>query len=301
MGSKNTANGEFALTANTIGMNNTAIVSGSLSKNTMGNGNTAVGSQALESNTTGSRNTASGIGALEEDTVGNLNTANGYNALYYSSGSNNIGLGANGGVYLTTGSNNIDIGNGGLPSDTGKIRIGTQGVQTGTSITGIYNVAVTGSAVVVNSTGKLDVPPSSARFKGEIKPMDKVSEAILALEPVTFHYKKEIDPESIPQFGLVAEEVEKADPDLVVRDSEGKIYSVRYDAVNAMLLNEFLKEHGKVQALEATITQLKSMVEKQQAANAQQQKQIEGLTTDLQKVSAQLEANKPAPAVVNNP
>ena len=120
--------------------------------------------------------------------------------------------------------------------------------------------------------------------------MDKASETILALKPVTFRYKHELDPNGIPQFGLVAEEVEKVDPDLVARDEQGKPYSVRYDAVNAMLLNEFLKEHRKVEQ------QRKDF----EAALAQQQKQIEALTAGLQKVSAQLEASKPAPQTVLN-
>jgi Chaperone of endosialidase len=127
---------------------------------------------------------------------------------------------------------------------------------------------------------------SSERFKDAIKPMDKASEAILALKPVTFHYKKELDPDGIPQFGLVAEEVEKVDPDLVARDANGKVYTVRYEAVNAMLLNEFLKEHKTVQEQGATIARL--------------QKQIEALTAGLQKVSDQLELNKPAPQMASN-
>ena len=128
--------------------------------------------------------------------------------------------------------------------------------------------------------------------------MGEASEAILALKPVTFRYKPEIDPKGIPQFGLVAEEVEKVNPDLVARDKEGKPYSVRYDQVNAMLLNEFLKEHRKNEEREATITQLKKEM---QATAAHQQKQIEVLSSGLQKVNAQLEANKPALQVVNNP
>ena len=123
--------------------------------------------------------------------------------------------------------------------------------------------------------------------------MDKVSEAILALKPVTFRYKKEIDTQRTPQFGLVAEDVEKVNPDLVIRDREGKPYTVRYEAVNAMLLNEFLKEHRKNEEQQTTITDLKSTV-------AQQQKQIEALSAVVQKVSAQLEASEPAPQVVNN-
>jgi trimeric autotransporter adhesin len=130
------------------------------------------------------------------------------------------------------------------------------------------------------------VAASSARFKDAIKPMDKASEAILALKPVTFRYKKEIDCKGIPQFGLVAEEVEKVNPDLVVRDKEGKPYSVRYDQVNAMLLNEFLKEHRRVEELEANA--------------AQQRQQIDALTAGLQKVSAQLEVGRPASQTVLN-
>jgi uncharacterized coiled-coil protein SlyX len=145
------------------------------------------------------------------------------------------------------------------------------------------------------------------RFKDDIKPMDKSSEAVLALKPVTFHYKKELDPDGIPQFGLVAEEVEKVNPDLVARDAEGKVYSVRYEAVNAMLLNEFLKEHRTVQEEQAAITQLKSTAAKQDTTAAEQQKEIESLTatvkeqaSQIQKVSAQLELSKPAPRTVLN-
>jgi trimeric autotransporter adhesin len=210
-------------------------------------------------------------------------------------------LGYNAGANLTTGDNNIDIGNDGVAGEANTIRIGTKGTQKATFIAGIRGATVGGGAtVVVNPAGKLGVAPSSARFKEEIKPMDKASEAILGLKPVTFHYKKELDPEAIPQFGLVAEDVAKVNPDLVVRDADGKVYTVRYDAVNAMLLNEFLKAHRKVEEQEATITQLKATVAKQEATAANQQKQIEALTAGLQKVSAQIEVTKPAPQVVNN-
>ena len=157
-----------------------------------------------------------------------------------------------------------------------------------------------GVAVKVNAAGQLGTAPSSARFKENIKPMDKASEAIHALKPVTFRYKHELDPEGVPQFGLVAEDVEKINPDLVARDDQGKVYTVRYEAVNAMLLNEFLKEHRKMEEQEATITQLKSGTSKQEAIIAKQQKQIEALATGLQKVSAQLETSKPAPQMVGN-
>ena len=179
------------------------------------------------------------------------------------------------------------LGNAG---EANTIRIGRPGTQTRTFIAGIRGVTVpSGVGVIVGSNNQLGtVQFLKARFKEAIKPMDKASEAILALKPVTFRYKKELDPDKIPQFGLIAEEVEKVNPDLVARDEEGKIMSVRYEAVNAMLLNEFLKEHQKVQGLEATIAQLKSRTGKQEAASAQQQKQIEALTEGLQKVSANL-------------
>ncbi len=164
-----------------------------------------------------------------------------------------------------------------------------------------------GVGVIVGTDGKLGTIVSSERFKEAIKPMDKTSEAILALKPVTFRYKPELDPKGIPQFGLVAEQVEKVNPDLVARDAQGKVFTVRYEAVNAMLLNEFLKEHRKVEQLEATIAELRSTAVKQEAINAQQQKGMETLATtvkeqaaQIQKVSAQLETSKPAPQVVLN-
>jgi hypothetical protein len=209
-------------------------------------------------------------------------------------------VGSNAGVNLTTGRNNIDIGNGGVAGESAKIRIGTLGTQNATFIAGISGVTVTGVGVVVSSSGQLGVAASSARFKQEIKPMDKASEAILALKPVTFRYKKELDPEGIPQFGLVAEDVEKVSPDLVVRDKNGEIYTVRYDQVNAMLLNEFLKEHRKgeqqdhkIQEQDATIAQLKSGMEALTATVKEQAGQI-------QKVGALLEASRPAPHVAEN-
>jgi Chaperone of endosialidase len=166
----------------------------------------------------------------------------------------------------------------GAAGEANTIRIGKQGTQKATFIAGIFGTAVSGSTVVVNSSGKLGVAVSSASFKEAIKPMDKVSEAILALKPVTFRYKEELDPDRIPQFGLVAEEVEKVNPDLVVRGEDGKVMTVRYEAVNAMLLNEFLKEHRNVAEQQSTIAQLKTTV-------AQQQKQIEALTATVRKVS----------------
>ena len=166
-------------------------------------------------------------------------------------------MGYSAGANLTAGDNNIDIGNAGVAGEAGVIRIGTIGTQTATFIAGIRGVPIIGGTEVgVNASGQLGVRASSARYKNAIKPMDKASEAILALKPVTFRYKHDLDPKGIPQFGLVAEDVEKVNPDLVARDDQGKPYTVRYEAVNAMLLNEFLKEH-KVQEQQATIIELK--------------------------------------------
>jgi len=190
-------------------------------------------------------------------------------------------LGEGAGQNLTNGSNNIDIGNDGMAGESNTIRIGVEGTQTVTFIAGIY-AETTGDAgstipVMIDANGNLGTAASSERFKTEIKPMDKSSEVILALKPVTFHYKR--DSKGIPQFGLVAEEVAKVNPALVVRDRNGDIYTVRYEAVNAMLLNEFLKEHRRVEQLE---------------------KQVEALTAGLQKVSAQVELSKPPQTVANN-
>jgi hypothetical protein len=281
---------------------NTAEGTQALFSNTTGNANTAIGVGALYKNTTGTGNTATGMAALGSNTTGFANTAIGAKALLNATGNYNVALGDSAGEFLNTGDNNIDIGYNvfGVKGESNTIRIGNTDIIA-TYIRGISGQTVVGGAAVfVDSSGKLGTMTASTRFSDQIKPMDKASEAILTLKPVTFRYKQEIDPKRIQQFGLIAEEVEKVDPDLVGRDEKGKVYSVRYDAVNAMLLNEFLKEHGKVQDLEATVTQLKSMVEKQQAANAQQQKQIEAVTAGLQKVSAQLEASKPIPQVVAN-
>jgi hypothetical protein len=284
-GGANTATGSAALASNTIGNNNTANGEAALFNNTIGNNNSATAVNALSNNTSGNNNTANGFEALFNNTTGNANTAYGFRALRNTTGSRNIGLGGGAGSNLTTGDNNIVIGNSGFAADSNRIRIGTIGTQTDTFIAGIRGAAVqNGLPVVVGGQGKLGTLPSSVRFKEAIKPMDNASEAILALKPVTFRYKNQTN--SMPQFGLVAEDVAEVNPDLVVRDETGEIYTVRYEAVNAMLLNEFLKEHRKNEEQEARI--------------ARQQKQIEALTAGLQKVSAQLEASKPAPQVVEN-
>src|SRR5437588_805217 len=253
----------------------------------LGAGNTADGAGALQSLTTGIHNTANGVSALQKSTTGTENTALGNQALQFNTtGNNNIAVGSGAGDQLTTGNNNIVIGNPGVTAETDTIRIGIG--QSATFIAGIFGAVATGSQVGVDSNGHLGVlTVSSARFKDEIKPMDKASEVILALKPVTFRYKQEFDPKGIQQFGLVAEQVERVNPALAARDEQGKPYTVRYEAVNAMLLNEFLKEHRAFLQEQRTVEELK--------------KQVAALTAGLQKVSAQLEASKPEPRVVNNP
>src|SRR5438034_1148736 len=300
----NTAEGDDALfnLDTSQGTNNTAIGFAALFSSTTGISNTAVGFDALYSNTIGAVNTATGSSALFSNTTGTDNTAHGAFALFFNTtGSFNIAVGNGGGGNLTTGINNIDIGNNGVAGESKTIRIGKSGKQTNTFIAGISGATVpTGVAVIVDASGHLGTTTSSARFKDAIKPMDKASEVILALKPVTFHYNQEIDPEGTPQFGLVAEDVENVNPDLVARDEHGKPYTVRYEAVNAMLLNEFLKEHRtvqeqnrKIQAQDATIAQLKSGMETLATTVKEQAAQI-------QKVSAQIEASKPAPQIVLN-
>jgi hypothetical protein len=257
-GSDNTASGANALESNTTGDNNTANGFQALESNGTGSNNLANGVNALEANTTGSFNAVNGVGALKVNTIGNNNTADGYRALFNNTtGSLNIALGSEAGLNLTTGNNNIDIGNGGVAAESNTIRIGTS--QSRCFIAGIYGTlptANTPTQVYIDSTGQLGAKPSSQRFKHDIKPMDKASEAILSLKPVAFHYKS--DQTNSAQFGLIAEEVEKVNPDLVARDKEGKAYTVRYDEVNAMLLNEFLKAHKKIAEQADEIEQLKS-------------------------------------------
>src|SRR6516162_2256909 len=184
------------------------------------------------------------------------------------------------------------IGNAGAAGESGVIRIGTTGIHTTTFIAGIRETPTTrGIAAGITTNGQLGVRASPALFKEAIKPMDKASEAILSLKPVTFHYKQALDPSAVQQFGLVVEDVAKVDPDLVACAADGKPFTVRYDEVNTMLLNEFLKEHKRVEEQQGKI-------EKQQGAIARQQNQIEPLTGGLQKVSAQLELSKSASQTV---
>lgn len=281
--------------------NNTAEGTGALFSLTTGAWNTADGFQALKSDTTGGANAAFGFRALFSNTTGIGNTAIGSQALISNvSGSGNIAVGSNSGINIR-GSHNIDIGSPGVSADSNTIRIGSAGDHTRMFVAGIHGHILpdngTLQPVFINNAGEmgtiLSPPPSSARFKEDIKPMGNVSEAILALQPVTFRYKKDIDPRRKPQFGLVAEEVAKVNPDLVVRDEKGELYTVRYEAVNAMLLNEFVKEHRKVEQLEATATQQAKEIQELKANLKEQSAQI-------QKVSAHVEMSRPIPQVVVN-
>ena len=305
----NTAEGFDALLSITTGLNNTAIGWSSLKSITTGGNNTAIGFQAVLSNHTGSDNTTIGTDALQHNTASD-NVAVGRNALINNSsghhntvpggsaatgittGTGNTVLGNSAGQNITTGSGNIVLGNNagvGLDAIASNIIcIGTHGESMDSScyIGNIYlrPISVLSHLVGVDATGKLGTMASARRYKRDIKSMGKASEAILALNPVTFHYKS--DTENTPCFGLIAEEVAEVDPNLVIRDAEGKPQTVRYEQVNAMLLNEFLKEHKTVQEQGATIARL--------------EKQIETLTAGLQTVSAQLELSKSAPQTVLN-
>ena len=304
-GDENTATGLSALYSNSAGDQNTANGAYALASNSVGDRNTAIGYQALQSNTSASNNSGVGYQALFHNSTGIHNTACGVNALSNNTaGGFNIALGDHAGANLTIGSNNIEIGHPGFAGENGTIRIGNT-AQARTFIAGVYavNEGAPAVPVYVSSGGQFGTIASSERFKKDIATMEKASEVILSLRPVTFHYKT--DTTGTPQFGLIAEEVAKLNPALVLPDKEGKPYTVRYEAVNAMLLNEFLKEHSTVQEMKSTLAKQEAMMAEQrkefESKLAQQQKQIEALTAGLQKVSAQLEASKPAPQVVSNP
>ena len=290
--SDNTAVGFRAAYSNTTGYSNTAIGNGALIANDTGWENTAIGDGALASNTASFTSTAIGVRALGGRTQGAFNTAIGYEAGYNVDGFGNVCIGA--GVHGQAGT------------------LGT------TWIANIYSTnAGNGRAVFVTSDNMLGTLTSSRRYKDDIRPMVEASEAIFSLKPVSFRYKKEIDPARCLSFGLIAEEVAEVDPDLVTLDGDGKPETVRYEAVNAMLLNEFLKEHRKVEEQartakqqearlakqEATNAELKTLVTQQQddfkATIAQQQKQIEVLTAGLRKISLEVEQSKPATKVAN--
>ncbi|MGE5213120.1 MAG: tail fiber domain-containing protein [Nitrospirota bacterium] len=292
-GMENTAVGAAALLSNTTGSINTASGSSALFSNTTGGANTAIGEKALYANTAGSGNTANGVQALYNNTTGAGNTAMGDGALYNNTaGNSNVAVGDFAGYSVTTASDVTCIGANVLGAN----------VSNTTWIGHVYGVTTQSGAtlpVIVSNDGQLGTVASSKRYKKDIATMDKVSDSILSLRPVTFHYKA--DTAGTPQFGLIAEEVAKVDPALVLPDKDGKPYTVRYDAVNAMLLNEFLKEHKRVEAQQVTITELKSTVARQQKGMEVLTAQLKEQAAALQKVSDHLNINRSAPQLVVNP
>jgi trimeric autotransporter adhesin len=256
-GSSNCAVGAYALFANTTGNNNTADGAFALSANNNASDNTGIGSHALERNTVGAGNTAIGQAALNENVTGSFNTAVGTAALLVAGGNSNTVVGSGAGGNVGGANHVICIGQG----------VAGANVDNSCYIDSIWNQPGGSQPVYVNSDGKLGALVSSRRFKDEIKPMAQASEVIYSLEPVSFRYKPEIEPTRPRGFGLIAEDVEKVSPDLVTRGTDGKVNSVRYDQVNAMLLNEFLKARRKTE---------------------EQQKQIDALTTQLKEQAEQL-------------
>jgi Chaperone of endosialidase len=298
----NTANGSHALFKNTTGDENVAVGAGALQFSTTASFNTGIGTDALEFNTTGNENTATGFDALVHNTTGGRNTAMGSGALFgNTTGERNTAIGFKSLENNTTGSFNVALGAGagsGVITADDVICIGraVAGANVGGTcfignIRGVTTQNANALPVLIDGAGQLGTASSSQRFKHDIKPMGKASEGILALEPVTFHYKS--DSANIPQFGLIAEEVEKVNPDLVVRDENGEIYTVRYEAVNAMLLNEFLKEHREVVELKSTVAEQRKGMEAMAA-------QLKEQAAQIQKVSAQLEVSRAAPQTVLN-
>jgi hypothetical protein len=282
-GTNDSAFGANALERNTTGYNNTATGWDALTFNSSGYNNTATGIAALEGNGEGIGNTATGVNALANNGAGRYNVAAGWNALYFNkgddntaigsfalqdngSGVNNIAIGVEAGFYLTTGSNNIEIGNQGNAGEGNTIRIGVEGTQAATYIAGIFNATVTGGCqVVVASTGQLGCVTSSARYKRDVRDMADSSDKLMQLRPVSFLYKA--DETGARQYGLIAEEVEKVYPELVVHDAEGKAETVAYHLLPPMLLNEVQKlarhldqKDEQIAALERQVVEIEALV-----------------------------------------
>jgi uncharacterized coiled-coil protein SlyX len=293
-GTQNTATGVQALFNNTSGIFNTATGTNSLASNTTAPYNTADGVNTLYHNTTGTLNTAVGNNALFNNSTGSFNTAVGTNALFNSTGSSNIAIGRNAGTGIVQANNNIAIG---VPG-AGPFLNFDNTCFIGSIFGEPTSDPGSQAAVYVDKFNVVGIFNSSRRFKHDIQPMDKTSETLYKLKPVTFKFNS--DWKATTQYGLIAEEVAEVDPQLIVRGKDGEVQTVHYEQINVMLLNEFLKEHKKVDAQQAAIAQLNSTV-------AQQRKGMEVLTAQLkeqaaqiQKVSAQIEVGKPSPQVVVN-
>jgi hypothetical protein len=261
-GSNNNANGYLALINNTTGTNNTADGALTLMNNTTSDNNTAIGGNALFNNT-GRANTAVGSAALFNNTAGFRNTASGGSALFNNTGGdNNIALGWQAGVNLTTGNNNIEIGSPGAAAEDSTIHVGTQGTQDTTFIAGISGTALTGmpAAVFVSSTGQLGIMPSSLRYKRDIRSLENRSRGLWRLRPVTFRYKQ--NPQGQRQYGLIAEEVAKVYPELVVRDNKGEIESVQYHELIPLMLNEMQHQQTALDTLKAQNAALQARLQR---------------------------------------
>ena len=293
-GNENTATGVSALEDNTTGQDNTATGFAALFGNTTGSNNTAAGVAALRENTTGGENTAAGTDALGDNTTGGENTAAGTDALLSNTtGSNNIGIGNEGGSALTTGSNNIDVGNGGVAGESNTIRIGTQGTQTDTYIAGIFGTPKIKKAceVVVETTGLLGCVKSSARYKRDIRDMGDASDKLMKLRPVTFTYKA--DSTGTKQYGLIAEEVEKVYPELVIDGADGKPETVAYQVLPAMLLNEVQKQARDKDAQIAALRRQVASQEKQIGALKKKDGQIDALAERMNALERQARLARP--------
>jgi hypothetical protein len=320
-GSENTAVGPIALFNNSTGLQNTACGYGTLYANTTGERNTAGGWEALLLNTQGAYNTAFGSEALFSHTTGSANTGVGFHALYKNTGQYNVALGFGAGENVTigshniaigddgtgtgagskivTGSFNIDIGNDGFQNESNTIRIGTTNIHTKAVFNGIFGTTVGSPAtVIVNANGLLGTVSSSRRFKQDIADMDSASEVLHSLRPVSFRYKPEFDSEGVAQFGLIAEEVNEVCPKLVLRNLEGEIYSVRYEQVNAMLLNEFLKDHRRLESVLTENAAMKKRVAELEANDGAMKKQFAELLARQAKLEQFISAREDSPVRV---
>jgi hypothetical protein len=277
-GTENTAAGYTALNGNTTGNSNTAVGAHALEATTIGHSDTGLGAYALSANTTGIENTAGGMKALFTNQTGAQNTAEGFYALYAATGSHNtavgtralnylgagednVALGYEAGYSVTAGNANIEIGSPGKKDDSQTIRLGVQGTQKRVFIAGIFGATASGGVpVVVTPNGQLGTLTSSARFKRNIRDLGDVTATLMALRPVTFQYRADLDPAGTPQFGLVAEEVARVAPELVVRDADHRPYTVRYDAVNAMLLQQVQQQQHTIADQQKLLEQLAARV-----------------------------------------
>lgn len=294
-GGSNTALGTFSQNATTTGSVNTSVGSGSLSANTTGSGNVAVGNSAMSRNTTSGDNVAVGLNALFFTTAGS-NTAVGSNALATdTTGTGNIGLGYFAGSNISSGSNNIDIGNSAPGNESNTIRIGN--TQTAAFLAGVSGVTVaSGVQVYIDSNGQLGTLTSSVRYKEDVADMAGASSLLMKLRPVTFHYKAPYDDGShLLQYGLIAEEVAKVDPELVQFDGKGQAQTVRYHVVSMMLLNEVQQQEGKLANQTAEIGTLRTLADRQRTELDQQKQLLAEQGARLQKLEALLAHQAEAP------